>query len=88
MIDDDIGDAVDLDLSGSKGRCERALRQVCRDTGARKQPDSRSRGQPKLGVVSKEVTLLPRHWEWLALQRWRIGCAASSSMRRANRVAI
>ncbi len=27
------------------------------------------RGRPKLGVVSKEVTLLPRHWEWLATQR-------------------
>lgn len=27
------------------------------------------RGRPKLGVVSKEVTLLPRHWEWLASQR-------------------
>ena len=26
------------------------------------------RGRPKLGVVSKEVTLLPRHWEWLSQQ--------------------
>ncbi|WP_295802304.1 DUF2239 family protein [uncultured Microbulbifer sp.] len=26
------------------------------------------RGRPKLGVVSKEVTLLPRHWEWLQTQ--------------------
>lgn len=25
-------------------------------------------GRPKLGVVAKEVTLLPRHWEWLAAQ--------------------
>ncbi len=25
-------------------------------------------GRPKLGVVSREVTLLPRHWEWLAAQ--------------------
>ncbi len=28
----------------------------------------RSRGRPKLGVVAREVTLLPRHWEWLAAQ--------------------
>ena len=27
------------------------------------------RGRPKLGVISKEITLLPRHWEWLAMQR-------------------
>jgi uncharacterized protein len=25
-------------------------------------------GRPKLGVVSREVTLLPRHWDWLATQ--------------------
>lgn len=29
---------------------------------------SGKRGRPKLGVKSKEVTLLPRHWEWLATQ--------------------
>jgi len=29
---------------------------------------SRGRGRPRLGVVSREVTLLPRHWEWLASQ--------------------
>lgn len=28
----------------------------------------RGRGRPKLGVVAREVTLLPRHWEWLARQ--------------------
>lgn len=28
----------------------------------------RSPGRPKLGVVAREVTLLPRHWEWLASQ--------------------
>ena len=25
-------------------------------------------GRPKLGVVSREVSLLPRHWEWLERQ--------------------
>jgi uncharacterized protein len=33
------------------------------------QPSSRGPGRPKLGVVAREVTLLPRHWEWLARQR-------------------
>lgn len=28
----------------------------------------RGRGRPKLGVVAREVTLLPRHWDWLACQ--------------------
>ena len=36
------------------------------------------RGRPKLGVVSREVTLLPRHWEWLNNQRG----GASATLRR------
>lgn len=35
-------------------------------------------GRPKLGVVSTEVTLLPRHWDWLASQPGR----ASGTLRR------
>ena len=30
--------------------------------------EPRGRGRPKLGVIAREVTLLPRHWEWLAEQ--------------------
>lgn len=30
--------------------------------------EPRGRGRPKLGVIPREVTLLPRHWEWLATQ--------------------
>lgn len=40
--------------------------------------DSSKRGRPKLGVKSKEVTLLPKHWEWLAIQRG----GASVTLRR------
>lgn len=35
-------------------------------------------GRPKLGVTSREVTLLPRHWEWLSAQPG----GASASLRR------
>lgn len=35
-------------------------------------------GRPKLGVVSREVSLLPRHWDWLATQRG----GASAALRR------
>jgi hypothetical protein len=38
----------------------------------------RAPGRPKLGVISREVTLLPRHWEWLALQSG----SASVTLRR------
>ncbi|BDD92860.1 MAG: DUF2239 family protein [Pandoraea sp.] len=32
------------------------------------QSEARGRGRPKLGVIAREVTLLPRHWDWLAKQ--------------------
>ncbi|KQW19468.1 hypothetical protein ASC80_19045 [Afipia sp. Root123D2] len=31
-------------------------------------PPMRGPGRPKLGVVAREITLLPRHWEWLGAQ--------------------
>ena len=44
------------------------------DTGQVRDVDLRDapppqRGRPKLGVKPREVTLLPRHWDWLADQR-------------------
>ncbi|WEK46207.1 MAG: DUF2239 family protein [Candidatus Andeanibacterium colombiense] len=41
-------------------------------------PAARGRGRPSLGVEAKEVTLLPRHWEWLAGQRG----GASATLRK------
>jgi uncharacterized protein len=41
-------------------------------------------GRPKLGVVPREVTLLPRHWEWLATQTG----GASVALRKLVEVAL
>jgi uncharacterized protein len=50
-----------------------AIVQASDDTGGdtngdRLDPAPRARGRPRLGVVAREITLLPRHWEWLATQ--------------------
>ena len=37
-----------------------------------------ARGRPRLGVTAREVTLLPRHWDWLATQPG----GASAALRR------
>ena len=47
----------DLDLSGA-----------AEDVAARYAPAPPARGRPKLGVAAREVTLLPRHWDWLGQQ--------------------
>lgn len=68
VFDDLTGRQVDFDLRGS-------LEEVL----ARVEPRERAGpGRPKLGVVSREVSLLPRHWDWLEAQPNGI----SASLRR------
>jgi hypothetical protein len=46
-----------------------AMQEDGGETGPSALPEpARGPGRPKLGVVAREVTLLPRHWEWLASQ--------------------
>ncbi len=62
---------VEIDLRGSPSAVLKRL-SVPQDQAAPpemlQQTSSGRPGRPKLGVVSREVTLLPRHWEWLATQ--------------------
>jgi len=62
---------VDIDFRGSAGDVlarPPALTDMPAAAEDRAQPIPRGPGRPKLGVVAREVTLLPRHWEWLARQ--------------------
>lgn len=64
VFDDATGRVVDLDPRLSYD--------------ATPEPSPRGRGRPKLGVVAREVTLLPRQWDWLATQPG----GASATLRR------
>lgn len=75
VFDDATGRVVDLDLRGSKAEIAARLSQSAVDQHIDPHPagdapveEKRGRGRPKLGVVPREVTLLPRHWDWLAAQ--------------------
>lgn len=56
---------VDFDLRGSDAEILARLAPV--SATETEQPAAKP-GRPKLGVVAREVTLLPRHWDWLAAQ--------------------
>jgi hypothetical protein len=47
--------------------------------------EPRGRGRPKLGVIAREVTLLPRHWEWLATQPGGASVALRKLVEEARR---
>ncbi len=49
---------------------------------------ARGRGRPKLGVVAREVTLLPRHWEWLNQQPGGASVALRKLVEDAKRVNV
>ena len=59
IFEDSSGQQLDFDFSGS---LEEVLRR------ALPPPERTGPGRPKLGVVSREISLLPRHWEWLEAQ--------------------
>ncbi len=57
VFDDGTGRQLDLDLRAAGAE---------RPVGGQVEP--RGRGRPRLGVIAREVTLLPSHWEWLNVQ--------------------
>ena len=65
VFDDSTGKVIDLDLSGTE---DEVSARYFDDEDTEETPEARGRGRPKLGVVGREVTLLPRHWDWLAAQ--------------------
>ena len=64
VFDEHNSHPIELDLRGS---VDDVLARLAPET-APTEPASRGPGRPKLGVVPREVTLLPRHWDWLGQQ--------------------
>lgn len=62
IYNDSTGRAIDIDTRG--GDTEVLARLAQPAPPAR----PRGRGRPKLGVIAREITLLPRHWQWLGTQ--------------------
>jgi hypothetical protein len=72
IFDDTSGKSLDIDLRGTDEEILARLPPSAPnpETVTAEPPASepRGRGRPRLGVVAREVTLLPRHWDWLAGQ--------------------
>ncbi len=66
IFNDETGAQIDFDLRGSDEEISARLRRLA--PKPEEEAAMRGPGRPKLGVVAREVTLLPRHWEWLAEQ--------------------
>ncbi len=84
VFDRATSELVGLDLRGTVDEAIARARAVAAGTGRpaasgeEESEQPRGPGRPKLGVVAREVTLLPRHWDWLAVQPG----GASAALRR------
>jgi hypothetical protein len=68
IFSDGTGRPIDLDLRGTDDEILTRLPEATSGRADTQPNEPRGRGRPKLGVVAREVTLLPRHWEWLNVQ--------------------
>nr|WP_116337017.1 DUF2239 family protein [Cupriavidus taiwanensis] len=96
VFDDSTGRSIDLDTSGTEDEIlERSAVRAAQLAApqpaagaigdAPQAAEPRGRGRPRLGVVSREVTLLPRHWEWLAAQPGGASVALRKLVEQARR---
>lgn len=89
IFDDADGRPIDLNLSGSERDVVARLPQPAwnSQSSANDAPatEPRGRGRPRLGVVAREVTLLPRHWEWLGAQPGGASVALRKLVEEARR---
>lgn len=67
VFEDATGAVVELPLELPAGDLLRTLNVEPAGADATPAP-ARGPGRPRLGVVAREITLLPRHWDWLAAQ--------------------
>src|SRR5262245_57169899 len=87
IFDDMTGEQIEVDL---RGTTEDVLKRLAQEAGAG-DPDHPGRdgprgpGRPRLGGVAREVTLLPRHWDWLNSQPGGASVALRQLVERARR---
>ncbi|HUU67363.1 MAG TPA: DUF2239 family protein [Methyloceanibacter sp.] len=84
IFDDASAHPVEVDFRGSQADVLRRLEKIP-DHGQPAAKPRRGPGRPKLGVVAREVTLLPRHWDWLGKQPGGASVALRKLVEEAKR---
>ncbi|MHB9129629.1 MAG: DUF2239 family protein [Armatimonadota bacterium] len=92
IFDDTTSEQIEVDFRGTPAEVVQKLGVTAGESTqdvTPAQPDKEAPsgpGRPKLGVVAREVTLLPRHWEWLNSQPGGASVALRKLVEQARRV--
>lgn len=94
IFNDHTGGVLEVDIRGTDAE---VLARLAKELPTKEAEESesaeadqssaqpRGRGRPRLGVVAREVTLLPRHWDWLSAQPGGASVALRKLVEEARR---
>jgi uncharacterized protein len=83
IFDDTTSESIEVDF---RGTAEDVLQRLVRTDSKQVVAGApRGPGRPKLGVVAREITLLPRHWDWLSAQPGGASVALRKLVEEARR---
>ncbi|MGH6876446.1 MAG: DUF2239 family protein [Rhizomicrobium sp.] len=90
IFDDVTSNLVEVDFRGSPEDVSRRMKDQgsgpMQSSGtSQAEGEPRRPGRPRLGVVAREVTLMPRHWDWLASQPGGASVALRKLVEQARR---
>jgi hypothetical protein len=85
IFDDTTSESIELDFRGSSEDVVRRLARPDSREATAVSDAARGPGRPKLGVVAREVTLLPRHGGWLNAQPGGASVALRKLVEEARR---
>lgn len=94
IFEDATGHLVDVDFHGTNDDVRNRMaqangKQETRAVSLEAETEvPRGPGRPKLGVVAREITLLPRHWDWLNTQTGGASVALRKLVEEARRASV
>jgi len=92
IFDDATSEQIELDFRGTAEDVLKRLLEITsegeavEEVGLPEREPHRGPGRPRLGVIAREVTLLPRHWDWLNSQPGGASVALRKLVEEARRV--
>jgi hypothetical protein len=88
IFDDATSEPIEMDFRGTARSVLKRLAGPAPAAAVPAEEQERRPGRPRLGVVAREVTLLPRHWDWLNSQPGGASVALRKLVEEARRVNV